>query len=91
MRSTAKKLKRMEKLINLVSKLKKMLGCSADRNLNRQVNVRASPPCAVRCEELFLPSKSAKGHQTRNNHVNPFLAVHAAAQNHFALRPNICI
>ncbi|TQE00137.1 hypothetical protein C1H46_014247 [Malus baccata] len=47
-------------------------------NLDRQVGLGGSP-CAVCCEELFLPSKRVKGCRTRNNDVDPFIATHAAA------------
>lgn len=83
----------MEKVVNLLTKLKKMVrSSSVNGNLDRQVSIGGSPPpCAVHCEELFLPSKRVKGCRTRNNDGNPFTATHPAAWNHFSLRSNIYI
>ncbi|KAK9943946.1 hypothetical protein M0R45_009535 [Rubus argutus] len=83
---------RMEKVINLVSKLKKLLRSSVgSRNLDHEDNT-ASSTSAIRCEDLFLPSTSVRGHRKSNNYADdPFIAAHTAAQNHFALRPNIYI
>lgn len=54
------------------------------------VSVLVSPHLAVCCEELFLSSKrKKKQHHKRDYCVDPFLAAHIAAQNHFTLRPNI--
>lgn len=54
-----------------------------------------SPPCAVHCEELFLPSAVKKEEDRRlgsnDHHIDPFIAGHIAAQNYFTLRPNIYI
>ncbi|KAL6143960.1 hypothetical protein ACLB2K_054655 [Fragaria x ananassa] len=81
---------RMEKLINLFSKLKKMFRSSDSKNfVEHQVNT-ASSTSAIRCEDLFFPSKNIMGDRKRDNYADdPFVVAHTAAQNHFALRPNI--
>ncbi|KAM0955863.1 hypothetical protein EV2_024949 [Malus domestica] len=74
----------MEKLVNLVTKLNKMVrSSSVHGNLDRQVSIGGSPPpCAVHCEELFLPSKRVKGCRTINNDGDPDVAAgsHLAAK-----------
>ena len=70
----------MEKLNNLFSKLKKMFRSSDSKNFVEH----------IRCEDLFFPSKNMKGDRKRDSYADdPFVVAQTAAQNHFALRPNI--
>lgn len=92
MSNNANKPMRMEKLINLFSKMKRMFRSSVRRNLiDHRVNA-ASSTSAICCEDLFFPSKSIESHHKGNDYADdPFIAALTAAQNHFALRPNIYV
>ncbi|XVE72468.1 hypothetical protein DITRI_Ditri11bG0041500 [Diplodiscus trichospermus] len=85
------KTQRMEWLIKYIRMLKKMLRSTVAISENASV-VSVSPPRAVCCEELFLPSQRKKGYHRPGDYcVDPFVAAHIAAQNHFTRRPNICL
>ncbi|OMP07533.1 hypothetical protein COLO4_07255 [Corchorus olitorius] len=87
-----KRPKRMDWVTKYGRMLKKMLTSPDDAtNTSPEANaVSVSPPRAVSCEELFLASEKKKGHRRPGDScVDPFVAAHIAAQNHFSLRPNI--
>ncbi|KAG6570553.1 hypothetical protein SDJN03_29468, partial [Cucurbita argyrosperma subsp. sororia] len=79
---------RMKELVKCFRKLKEIL-VSSHRKKGEEHETSASPPCAIFCEDLFLPSKRKKCYRAANNDVDrdPFVA----AQSHFSLRPNIYI
>lgn len=76
---------KMEKLIKYACKLKDTV---ASRFIctSTQATV-VSHPSAVRCDELFRPPNKRCSDQD----VDPVVSAYIAAQNHFSLRPNICI